>query len=149
MGEASVISLGFGDQKQSETSCCTCGVVFTIPKGMYDQRRSTGESFYCPNGHCLSFRTAIKNEVDRLREEVEAHKRVTKMARANATREREAREAAERRAAAARGQVTRIKNRVGNGVCPCCNRTFQNLQRHMHTKHPGYSAEGADGQGST
>lgn len=22
--------------------------------------------------------------------------------------------------------------------CPCCNRTFQNLQRHMTSKHPDY-----------
>jgi hypothetical protein len=36
----------------------------------------------------------------------------------------------------------RIKNRVGNGVCPCCNRTFVELGRHMKTKHPDY-AKGA------
>jgi hypothetical protein len=27
---------------------------------------------------------------------------------------------------------------VANGVCPCCNRTFQNLARHMAGKHPDY-----------
>ncbi|WP_159103999.1 hypothetical protein [Rhodopseudomonas sp. B29] len=57
---------------------------------------------------------------------------------------RDQREAAERRAAAARGQVTKIKNRVGHGVCPCCNRTFANLARHMAGEHPGYTAEAAE-----
>lgn len=50
-----------------------------------------------------------------------------------------------RQLSAARGQVTRIKNRVGNGVCPCCNRSFGNLHRHMQTKHPGWKKpEGGD-----
>jgi DNA repair exonuclease SbcCD ATPase subunit len=40
---------------------------------------------------------------------------------------------------AQKGVTTRIKNRASNGVCPCCNRTFQNLARHMHTKHPDFA----------
>jgi hypothetical protein len=24
-------------------------------------------------------------------------------------------------------------------VCPCCNRTFSNLQRHMAHKHPQFA----------
>jgi hypothetical protein len=31
--------------------------------------------------------------------------------------------------------------RIGNGVCPCCNRSFTNLRRHMTTKHPEYPKE--------
>lgn len=37
-----------------------------------------------------------------------------------------------------------IKKRVGNGVCPCCNRTFENLSRHMSCKHPEYKTESKD-----
>jgi hypothetical protein len=37
------------------------------------------------------------------------------------------------------GQVTRIKNRVKNGVCICCNRSFSDLHQHMLTKHPDFS----------
>ena len=37
-----------------------------------------------------------------------------------------------------KGQVTRIKKRVANGVCPCCNRTFKDLAAHMSTQHPDY-----------
>lgn len=42
---------------------------------------------------------------------------------------------------AARGQVTRLKNRAAAGVCPCCNRTFHQLVRHMAAKHPDFAAE--------
>ncbi|WP_165394478.1 helix-turn-helix domain-containing protein [Pseudoxanthomonas winnipegensis] len=31
-----------------------------------------------------------------------------------------------------------MRQRVMNGVCPCCNRTFENLRRHMHDKHPEF-----------
>jgi len=37
---------------------------------------------------------------------------------------------------AIRGELTKLKKRVTNGVCPCCHRSFQNLRRHMATKHP-------------
>jgi hypothetical protein len=31
-------------------------------------------------------------------------------------------------------------------VCPCCNRSFQNLRRHMATKHPEFNAPGPGGK---
>ncbi|HYC31767.1 MAG TPA: hypothetical protein VEB59_05720, partial [Gemmatimonadales bacterium] len=37
-----------------------------------------------------------------------------------------------------KGVVTKIKRRVAGGVCPCCNRTFSDLARHMSGKHPGW-----------
>ncbi|MBV6448554.1 hypothetical protein [Nitrosomonas sp.] len=46
------------------------------------------------------------------------------------------RDAAERSARAYKGQATKIKRRVGRGVCPCCNRHFENLERHMHMVFP-------------
>lgn len=35
-----------------------------------------------------------------------------------------------------RKESDRKLKRIHNGVCPCCNRSFVNLQRHMKTKHP-------------
>jgi uncharacterized protein with PIN domain len=40
-----------------------------------------------------------------------------------------------------KGALTRERNRVGNGVCPCCDRTFVNLQRHMASKHPDHTTK--------
>lgn len=37
-----------------------------------------------------------------------------------------------------KGVATRLKNRAAHGVCPCCNRTFQQLARHMSAKHPDF-----------
>ena len=41
---------------------------------------------------------------------------------------------------AQKGVTTRLKNRVQKGVCPCCNRYFAQLQRHMTTQHPNFAA---------
>lgn len=44
----------------------------------------------------------------------------------------------------ARGQKaakTRALNRIKNGVCPCCNRTFVDLRWHMESKHPDFKIE--------
>jgi hypothetical protein len=64
-------------------------------------------------GAALSFMVALKQRVARLDKELVAQ----------------------------RGQTTKARNqleRVGNGVCPCCTRSFTNLRRHMATKHPGF-----------
>lgn len=92
-----------------------------------------------PNGHKQYF--SGKTEADKERERADGLQRQLEAAEARSKRQRELREAAERQAAAARGQVTKIKKRVGNGVCPCCNRTFSDLQRHMHTQHPEFKAK--------
>lgn len=35
----------------------------------------------------------------------------------------------------------KMRERVGNGVCPCCDRTFQNFMDHMKTQHPEFGKE--------
>lgn len=46
--------------------------------------------------------------------------------------------AAEAETTKARMQVVRHKKRAAPGLCPCCNRSFVGLSRHMKTKHPQY-----------
>ena len=40
-----------------EITCSTqgCGIVFWITKGFDDRRRSDHKTFYCPNGHTMSY----------------------------------------------------------------------------------------------
>lgn len=109
--------------------CATCGVVFGIDRRFIAQRRKDGRDFYCPNGHSLSFK---ESDADRLRRRV-------KSLEAQTTHERDQRQAAERSARAYKGQVTKIRRRVGNGVCPCCNRSFADLHRHMAGQHPDFA----------
>lgn len=110
------------------TACCNCGVVFGLPSVIEENRRKTGGNFYCPNGHPMVYKNG---EYDKL-------KRRARDAEAQVIHERDQRQAAERSAAATRGQLTKLKNRVANGVCPCCHRTFKQLTAHMARKHPDY-----------
>jgi hypothetical protein len=128
-----------------EATCFKCGVVFAMPRGLWNTCRRDKQTFFCPNGHGQAY---VKSEAEELRAKLLKQEQATAAARADAERERrwrqeEAEERAhvERRLAAQRGVTTRLKNRVSNGVCPCCNRTFTNLQRHMATKHAGFVAE--------
>jgi hypothetical protein len=135
--------------------CCRCGAPIRLPGELYrSAKRSPAISFWCAYGHEQHF-PAGETEADKLRRERD---RLTqKLAekdddiareRRMREREREEREAAERRASAARGQVTKLKKRASNGVCPCCNRTFGDLARHMATKHPTFLAEESPGDGA-
>lgn len=130
--------------------CPNCGVLFGIPPGFEYRRRADGRLFYCPNGHSMSYG---KGEADKLREQIEEERRKRQIAEQQIARwqdyeneARTARKLAERKAAAAKGQVTRLKNRARAGLCPCCNRSFVNLQRHMGTKHPGFVTEPQDSE---
>lgn len=119
-------------------TCPACGISYGIPAGFDTARREDGKTFYCPNRDPLSYR---ESEVARLREEAERAKTREKWAREMEATARRRAEHQERRAAAFKGHVTRIKNRVGKGVCPCCNRTFQNLGRHMESQHPDWAPD--------
>lgn len=127
--------------------CHTCKCEVWVPDALWEaclrSRGPNGIWYSCAYGHkqylCIgeSDEEKLRRERDRL---------VQRLAEKDddIRRQREQREAAERRAAAARGQVTKIKNRVGRGVCPCCNRTFENLSRHMTSQHPTFTAEAAE-----
>jgi S-adenosylhomocysteine hydrolase len=43
---------------------------------------------------------------------------------------------AQQERAAAEAKHAKLQKRVGYGVCPCCHRTFRQLQEHMKRKHP-------------
>src|SRR6266576_3096835 len=122
--------------KMETITCCRqgCGITFAVPSWWEMKRREDHTDFCCPNGHSQRF--TGKNEADKLRDELQRERQKLDQAKADADYQRNRREQAERSAAAARGQVTKIKKRVGRGVCPCCNRYFAKLDRHMQTKHP-------------
>lgn len=116
-------------------TCGACGCTFGLDSVHHQKLRETGGTFHCPNGHPRVYRETDVQKVEKM---LAAKVAQLDQARADAEWQKRQRQIAERRSAAARGQVTRIKNRVGNGVCPCCNRSFGNLHRHMATKHPGW-----------
>lgn len=103
--------------------CCNCGVIFGMTTEFRDRRIEDHKGFYCPSGHPQSYFGESKAEKNArlLKEEQARHQRT--LERENA--ERAAKEKAEKKL-----------KRVTVGVCPCCNRTFQQLARHMADKHP-------------
>lgn len=118
----------------SSIVCCSCGIAFGVPSAFERGKRDNKDTFYCPNGHSLSFKESpadiLRRERDRLKQQL-AYKddRITSL---------------EREKTAQKGQITKLKNRASNGVCPCCTRSFTNLRRHMASKHPQFVAEAAE-----
>lgn len=123
--------------------CPVCGVHYGLPKALNEERLTNGGSWFCPNGHTLICTETkvdkLTRERDRLKQERARLEDETGQAWAVADTER-------RRAAAARGQVTKLKKRAAGGACPCCNRTFIDLRRHMETKHAGFVSEAVQGE---
>lgn len=117
-------------------TCCACGMLFAMTEDFQQRRINDHASFYCPAGHSQSY--TGKTEAEKLREELTKTQRSLKVAKADYESEYSARRAAERSLIATKGVLTRTKNRIANGVCPCCQRTFSNLSEHMHMEHPEY-----------
>jgi NMD protein affecting ribosome stability and mRNA decay len=126
-------------------TCCNCGVPFAIHRPQYDQLQESGKTFYCPAGHPQHYtrNQRLADELEKLKRELEVAQEDVEywnnQAEAQALAAREARRAA----GTAKASLTRLRKRVANGVCPCCNRQFTNLGRHMATKHPEYQGEAA------
>lgn len=117
---------------------CSCGITFGVPKTWLDDRRNDKRDFHCQNGHSLSFR---ESEIDRLKKQLEQKELLLVRERKATAFAQQQRDRVERQKTALKGQVTKIKNRVSNGVCPCCKRHFTNLERHMGTKHPDFKEQ--------
>jgi len=121
---------------------CWCGIHVAIPKDLHSYAVSVGCHVYCPLGHQFVYRDTVKAANERLQRELADTK--TRLVHA-----RDAEEYQRRRVIAYKGVLGKTRKRIAAGVCPCCTRTFQNLARHIATKHPGYPeiSEGADQAG--
>lgn len=107
-----------------------CGHEILLTKEHYEACKETNRAWYCTVCGCQRVFVG-KTTVDQLRGELAAAK------------QREETEKARRwevEAALSKEQASkaRLKKRIKNGVCPCCTRSFTNVQRHMATKHPDY-----------
>lgn len=124
--------------------CYTCKCEMWIPDHLYASARESEKiHFYCAYGHSQYYPQGESETTKLRRDRDQLAQRIAQ--RDDRIRElHEEKEQTEKRLSATRGVVTRIKNRIGHGVCPCCNRTFGDLHRHMATKHPTYSTEAAE-----
>lgn len=118
--------------------CASCGVPFGLERNYAKRAREERTTWRCPNGHSQWFPGKTDEQ---LRKEAEAK---LEDARRRIAATRELLHAEERSHSATRGHVTRKKRELARakaGVCPVdgCHRHFQNLGRHMKTKHPDYT----------
>lgn len=121
-----------------KTTCWRCKCVYYLPDELYTAAKaSEGISFFCPYGHEAHFPVGETEEM-KLRRERDLLKQRIAQKDDEIAEQRQMCQEAERSAAAQKGQATRIRNRVKNGVCPCCNRSFVNLHKHMETEHPDF-----------
>jgi hypothetical protein len=117
---------------------CWCGMPHAVPSQLREHQLRqhhegrTPESIYCPLGH---------THVPAGPSEVEKQKKRAVAAEARAQAIADQLQSEQRSHSATKGQLTKTKKRIGNGVCPCCNRHFTNVERHMASKHPDYAGE--------
>lgn len=112
--------------------CCNCGAAFAVPDNVHLAWHEKGASFFCPNGHAQSYTESMKKKLDRALKDRDRFQGYY-------NQETDSHRHTKKRLAATQGVVTRTKKRVSKGVCPCCNRHFKDLHRHMESKHPDYS----------
>jgi hypothetical protein len=117
---------------QHEYVLVTCGAdgcdqTFGMHQRFYDETRRTGCGWTCPKGHQRVWKG--KTTEQQLKD-AEAREVALKDQLAAAVHEAEQ----------TRQALLRDRQRFANGVCPCCNRSFENVRRHMTTKHPDYDA---------
>ena len=108
-----------------------CDQTFGMHRRFYDLTHRTGQTWYCPKGHPRAWRgrTTEQKLKDAEAEKVHLHDQL-----------RAAVAEAEKR----RQQLLRDRQRYAAGVCPCCNRSFPGLARHIASKHPDYDAREID-----
>lgn len=117
-------------------SCFHCGTWFGIDSHLRAELLRTHRTFYCPSGHTQHYTGEPEEKV---------LKRWLESRDAEIASLRDQREHLKNSNRTVRGHLTRVKKRIGNGVCPCCQRTFENVARHMKSEHPSYATpvEGA------
>ena len=109
-----------------------CGHRVYLTDDFIEQRQRDHKSFYC-NVCGRRRHWPQKSDLEKLRGRLATTQDMLDTAR-------QQRDHSEHRRRGEKAAKTRIKNRIANGVCPCCNRSFKDLHRHMQNKHPDYVA---------
>lgn len=109
-----------------------CGVPFALSEEFAAARRRDRRTWWCPNGHPRWY--PGKTDAQKARD-----------AQARARHLEDQLQAAENETEEARRQLLRERSRFARGVCPCCNRSFSNVRRHMADQHPDYNTDRVNG----
>ena len=120
-----------GKDSHYETQCWRCHCSYMLPRALYVAAKASEKiSFYCPYGHEAHF-AAGETEEDKLRRERDLLKQRLAQRDDEITIQTKL-------IVNLKAQRAKVTQRISHGVCPCCNRQFQNMARHMATKHPEF-----------
>lgn len=97
--------------------CISCGTSFGIEEELLLELQKTGRVFYCPNGHSMVYSEPFEKQLKNAKEQAKWWK-------------------AEAEAKAQ--QLTEAHDNIIKGKCPCCNRKFVSLRKHIEKAHPEY-----------
>lgn len=127
------------------TTCAACGIVFAFDGATMQARRNDNKSFYCPNGHSLWF---YENQIDKLKKQLtQTQKKLNDETENKEYYQRRLHETQDqldvtaRTLKASKTRLRKTKERIAAGVCVWCNRSFQNVARHVAHMHPEHSAD--------
>ena len=113
----------------TQINCGECGGIYAINERFREQKEKYGGYWKCPYCQCSwGFGTST---IDKLTKELEYEKKRTEWAKQDAKNYKH-------QLTAQKGVNTKLKKRIGHGVCPCCKRTFKQLAEHMKSQHPEY-----------
>jgi hypothetical protein len=119
---------------------CWCGINHAIPSDLNAWANASAKNaVHCPLGHEWVRR---ESEAAKVRRQLERERERATLLRSRVDQERARGDHEAARARGYKGALTKVKKRVGNGVCPCCQRSFPDLAAHMAGQHPDY-ADGA------
>lgn len=120
---------------------CWCGTRHAIPSELdrfRHREHASGRSHYvyCPLGH--QYAPAGESEVDRLKRQLARKENTIAWQRSQHDQTKAELRDTTNKLTAQKAAKTRLKNRIAHGVCPCCNRSFANLEQHMKGQHPEF-----------
>jgi RNase P subunit RPR2 len=123
-------------------TCYSCGVPFGMPDNLNRRFRDTQENFYCPNGHGQRYSESTEAKLKKqMQQREESWEKVLAEKEKTIEYVKRDRDRIVTQRTVLKGKITKITNRIKNGVCPCCNRQFSDLASHMQVKHPNYKAQ--------
>jgi len=125
------------DVQLSVTNCGVCGGSYALSQKCMAYKRQHGGYWNCP--YCKQSWGYGTSEIDEKNNEITRLKRTIEYAETDLSHAKELKNKALHSARTIKGHLTRTKNRIANGVCPCCNRSFKNLHNQMSRQHPDYT----------
>lgn len=120
--------------------CFRCHVLFAVESMTRKHYIDTGDYFYCPNGHRQYY---TESTIQKLEKQLETKQRALDHKQKELEWSEQRTRNVKNSLKAEKGAKTKLKKRIANGVCPCCQRPFVNLARHMKGQHPNYAKQGA------